>query len=314
MDTSTHIVTGIGIAGLAHLDPSVSQLSLGLLTCTILGSNAPDFDFLMKYKSKEAYVKEHRGTSHSIPMVLCWALFISSIVAFISSVPFYSLFIWTLLAVVSHVIFDIFNIYGTQALRPFSDKWIALHLLPIFDPYIMGAHLLGICFWMYGFHPGVTFLIVYLIIALYILVRYVKYATIISQLKKNTNEDISFTLLPTVNMNKWSVIANKQEQYSLGKYVYGSVTWSKVLPKPSEKNKVIKASMKSRFISFIKKRSQYVHAKIVKKVDGYEVHWFDIRYQSKIDEPFIAVIHLDKQLNLIKSNLRHGLISAPVKT
>lgn len=35
-----------------------------------------------------------------------------------------------------HVFVDIFNSYGTQALRPISNKWIQLGVINTFDPII----------------------------------------------------------------------------------------------------------------------------------------------------------------------------------
>lgn len=41
-----------------------------------------------------------------------------------------------ILAVALHVFVDIFNAYGTQAIRPFSRKWVALGVIDTFDPII----------------------------------------------------------------------------------------------------------------------------------------------------------------------------------
>ena len=43
---------------------------------------------------------------------------------------------WAQLAVFLHVFVDIFNSYGTQALRPISNKWIQLGVINTFDPII----------------------------------------------------------------------------------------------------------------------------------------------------------------------------------
>ncbi|MBB6444106.1 metal-dependent hydrolase [Bacillus benzoevorans] len=80
---------------------------------------------------------------------------------------------WTFLAILLHVLFDICNIYGTQALRPWNQKWIALNILPIFDPFIMSLLVLGTVLWILGFSPGMVFSFVYILILLYILLRYV---------------------------------------------------------------------------------------------------------------------------------------------
>ena len=63
-----------------------------------------------------------------------------------------------------HVFVDIFNAYGTQALRPFSKKWVALGVINTFDPFIFGIHCIGILLWVFGADPVMTFSIMYFII------------------------------------------------------------------------------------------------------------------------------------------------------
>lgn len=67
------------------------------------------------------------------------------------------LWLWTFAAVALHVFVDIFNAYGTQAIRPFSRKWVALGLINTFDPFIFVSHLIAIAFWLAGAHQGYTF-------------------------------------------------------------------------------------------------------------------------------------------------------------
>ena len=51
------------------------------------------------------------------------------------------------LAVFLHVFVDIFNSYGTQALRPFSNKWVAIGVINTFDPIIFILHAIAIIIW-----------------------------------------------------------------------------------------------------------------------------------------------------------------------
>ncbi|MBU9713755.1 metal-dependent hydrolase [Evansella tamaricis] len=316
MDTTTHIVTGIGIAGLSFLDPVVQshpEIVPAMLACTIIGSNAPDFDFIFKYKGNEAYVKWHRGVSHSIPAVLLSSLFIALIASFLNGgVFFLTFFLWTLVSVVVHVLFDLFNIYGTMALHPFVKRKIAFYLLPILDPIILFLHVIGFFIWWRGYQPGITFLFIYFAIILYIGVRYIIRQKVIRLLNDQSDGEVIYTLIPSTRLNTWSIIANREGHYTLGKYDKGVVKWSKQLEKNKD-NKIIDASKKSKFVDYIMQHSHYLHAKIVKKLDGYEVHWFDLRYQSRIDEPFLAIIQLDTKLNLVRTNVKHGLIAAPEK-
>src|SRR5699024_9464630 len=70
MDTGTHVVMGVALGGLATLDPVVSNdptLFTAVMAGTLIGSQAPDFDTVLKLKDNAAYIRPHRGMSHSIP-------------------------------------------------------------------------------------------------------------------------------------------------------------------------------------------------------------------------------------------------------
>lgn len=124
MDTGTHVVMGISLGGLALLDPVVSadpQMAHAVMIATIAGSQAPDIDTVLKLKNNAVYIRNHRGFTHSIPAVLFWSLLIPAVIfPFVPGANLLHLWLWTLLAVVLHVFVDIFNAYGTQAIRPFS--------------------------------------------------------------------------------------------------------------------------------------------------------------------------------------------------
>ena len=55
---------------------------------------------------------------------------------FIPGVDTTHIWLWAQLAVFLHVFVDIFNSYGTQALRPLTNKWIQLSVINTFDPII----------------------------------------------------------------------------------------------------------------------------------------------------------------------------------
>src|SRR5699024_11689913 len=106
------------------------------------------------------YLSRVRGISHSLPAVVLWGVLISSIIyAFVPEVCYFHLWLWTFLAVIIHVLVDLFNAYGTQAFRPFTNKWVAYGFINTFDPYIFSLHIAGIVAWALGAHPGYTWVI-----------------------------------------------------------------------------------------------------------------------------------------------------------
>src|SRR5699024_2382744 len=60
MDTGTHVAMGVALGGLATLDPVVSNdstLFTAVMVGTLIGSQAPDFDTVLKLKDNAAYIR-----------------------------------------------------------------------------------------------------------------------------------------------------------------------------------------------------------------------------------------------------------------
>src|SRR5699024_2321940 len=148
MDTGTRVVMGSALGGLATLDPVVANdppLFNAVLVGTIIGSQAPDSDTILKFKNNATYIRTHRVLTHYIPEDIFWVILIASLIYLVvPQVNFLHLWLWTFLAVIVHVFVDIFNAYGTQAFRPFTHRWVAYGFINTFDPYIFFLHVAGI--------------------------------------------------------------------------------------------------------------------------------------------------------------------------
>src|SRR5699024_7389214 len=103
MDTGTHVVMGVALGGLATLDPVFAHdpvLYNAVLAGTLIGSQAPDFDTILKLKNNAVYIRNHRGMTHSIPAVIMWGILISFLIfVFVPEVNFLHLWLWTFFAV-----------------------------------------------------------------------------------------------------------------------------------------------------------------------------------------------------------------------
>ncbi len=87
MDTGTHLVIGLGLAGLSQIDPSVSAdtaATTAVFIGTVIGSQIPDVDGLLRFKGNATYIRNHRGRSHSLPALLLWTLLITGALALFS--------------------------------------------------------------------------------------------------------------------------------------------------------------------------------------------------------------------------------------
>ncbi len=127
------------------VDPVVANHTMtftAVMAGTIIGSQAPDVDTVLKLRNNAIYIRHHRGITHSLPAVAIWPILITLVLAFIiQDANVFHLWLWTFLAVALHVFVDIFNAYGTQAIRPFSRKWVALGVINTFDPIIFFPYI-----------------------------------------------------------------------------------------------------------------------------------------------------------------------------
>lgn len=158
MDTGTHIVMGIGLTALATQDPAMTGSFAATATTLIIGSLIPDGDTVLKLKDNATYISNHRGITHSIPFTILWPLLITLFIfTFFKNIDASHIWLWAQLAVFLHVFVDIFNSYGTQALRPITNKWIQLSVINTFDPIIFILWCVGILLWVLGLHPYLSF-------------------------------------------------------------------------------------------------------------------------------------------------------------
>lgn len=306
MDTGTHIVMGVALGGLATLDPVVSSdpvLFNAVLFGTIIGSQAPDFDTVLKLRNNATYIRHHRGLTHSIPAIIFWGILISSIIyMFVPQVSFLHLWAWTFLAVIIHVVVDIFNAYGTQALRPFSNKWVAHGFINTFDPYIFLMHIIGIVAWALGAQPGFTWLIIYTVIALYYIKRYIDKKEIVRELNDFFPNIEKITTSPTIKQNYWRITITTSDRFYVGTVENGHI---KIIDEferiPFPDLPIIDVAKADKNISAFLSFSPVFRWEINDFDDFTEIRFIDLRYRSKGHYSFVAVAQIDDNMRIMTS-------------
>ncbi|MBR3120247.1 metal-dependent hydrolase [Oceanobacillus profundus] len=306
MDTGTHIVMGIALGGLATLDPVVQSdptLFHAVLVGTVVGSHAPDFDTVFKLKNNATYIRHHRGASHSLPAIILWGLLVSSVIyMFVPQVSYLHLWLWTFLAVIIHVFVDLFNAYGTQAFRPFSSKWIAKGFINTFDPYIFFLNVAGICAWALGANPGYTWITIYTVIVLYYIKRYMDKREIVKKIHEYYPDTVEVATSPTMKQNYWRVAITTKDKFYVGTVENRHIEivdefWKVPLPETpiievAKTDKNIEA-----FLNF-----SPVYRWEINYFDSFtEVRFIDLRYRSKTYYPFVAVVKIDENMEIISS-------------
>jgi inner membrane protein len=306
LDTGTHVVMGIALGGLATLDPVVASshaTATSVLIATIAGSQIPDIDTVLKLRNNAIYIRNHRGITHSIPAVLLWPLVILAVVyPFFPDANLLHLWAWTFAAVFIHVFVDIFNAYGTQALRPFSSKWVALGVINTFDPFIFGIHVVGILIWVIGANPGITFSIMYLVIFGYYLKRFQAKKRVLVEVRTLIPDATEIIIAPTMKFHHWRIAAMNKKQFFVGRAIDGKVEildYFKRIPVPN--TPVIEAAKKDKNLSAFLSFSPVYRWEVDEYDNFYEVRFIDLRYRSNGHYPFVAVVQLDCDLNPISS-------------
>lgn len=306
MDTGTHIVMGVALGGLATLDPVVQSdptLFHAVLAGTIIGSHAPDFDTVLKLKNNATYIRNHRGATHSLPAVITWGLLIAGIIyMLVPQVNLLHLWMWTFLAVILHVLVDIFNAYGTQAYRPFTNKWIAHGFINTFDPYIFLLHIAGIGAWILGANPGYTWLIIYTVILLYYIKRYMDKKEIVKKIHGYFPNTEQIATSPTLKQNFWRVAITTRDKFYVGAVENGHIEIVDEFKKvPLPENTLMALAKNDRNISAFLSFSPVYRWEINEFDDFTEVRFIDLRYRSKDHYPFVAVVQIDDNMRIMSS-------------
>ena len=299
MDTLTHTLMGGTIVGLAHLDPSIEPVSAGFITVAVGASLIPDIDTVMKLKNNAVYIKHHRGITHSLPFTfIIWPLLIATLSHFIFNLPFINMYFWSLFAVFLHVFSDIFNAYGTQALRPFNHKWIQLGYINTIDIPIIVMHILYFILWFVGFNPVKLFILLYAVIIIYYISRFIYQKYLVTKIiKQLPNDDISRVfVMPTIRYNEWRVVVVAEEYYYVGRTFKGQIVFydrfEKIRPLEGELYEAVKDDENFKSFTFFSSIYRYE----VKDVDSntIEVRYIDLRYLKDGHYPFVCIMLLDK--------------------
>ncbi len=300
---------GLGIAGLAYIDPVVASnptVAAAVLIGAVVGQQAPDFDTILRLKGNSTYIKHHRGITHSIPAVLIWTLLITFGLSLIfSGLPLLHVGMWVFAAVAIHVFSDMFNTYGTQSLRPFTKRWVAWDIIPIFDPIIFGAHVIAIACWMFGiFEPALIFPVLYSALVAYYIWRTIMHARWLRRLpeldKLHTAGDV-YKLIPTFRPNKWVVVKRCQDRFTYGELRSGWLHW--VDSVRTESHPSIDASRQHPTIAAFLSFTPFMSAQTRRHEWGYEVRWVDIRCRQRKNYPFVAVLLMDLKLQPLEAHI-----------
>jgi inner membrane protein len=141
LDNLTHSLTGLFLAraGFRYATPRATAIM-------VLAANIPDFDAVSWFAGGAAYIHYHRNITHSLLGAPAMAFLAVIIVRVLGrrEVRWLNAWLIALVAVASHLILDLTNVYGVRLLLPFSGQWFHWDITPVVDLTIWSVLLLGV--------------------------------------------------------------------------------------------------------------------------------------------------------------------------
>lgn len=308
MDTGSHLLFGLTLAGLAFLEPAVAQepaLAHAVVAGTLIGSHAPDFDAVARLKGNTNYIRHHRGITHSLPALFLWPMLLGVPIAAIFGVSEHmiSIYLWTFAAVTFHVFLDLFNAYGVQCFRPFSKKWYHLDTLSLYEPFLFCIHSSGaLIWWIGGGNPGLMFLGIYAVTFLYIAVRSLQHSRLVQKVKREIGQDGICHVVPSLNWFRWQFVLETKRHFYTGKIKSGRLDVKDVYAKEGQ-HPIVNATLGTDGVRAFLYFAQRIHVSWKEKQDGYEVQWRDMRFWHDHKLPFGVDVNLDHNLNVVSHSL-----------
>lgn len=146
MEPVTHLLTGACL-GRAGFNRRTAYATLAMT----LAAEAPDLDMLWGFQGPVAVFQHHRGITHTLAGAPFVALFVTGAIWLFDrwrrhrpSQPVRWKLVWlfALIAALSHLLLDFTNNYGLRPFFPFNPRWYSWDIVFIFEP-VMFALLLG---------------------------------------------------------------------------------------------------------------------------------------------------------------------------
>ncbi|MCE5285742.1 MAG: metal-dependent hydrolase [Pelosinus sp.] len=292
MDTLTHAVLGLAVAGLSGQPISLHD---PIYIASFLGAQAPDFDIIAQLNGRFAYLRQHRAFSHSLPGILMWSLLISlGMFCFMPTVTFLSAFFWAFAGSVSHIIIDYFNTHGVALLWPLRKTRQSTQLLNVFDPFLLCLISL-----LYSLDLSIqqTSLATFSIIGLYIMLRAVWRNRAKASLIRYFNHCQIKRLLIMPSLQSillWDFILETPEHYLVGKMnlLYTLPQIAIHLPKNGFSD-IVHFATKTPLGNYFSTSSPFIYFEESKEKDATKIKMYDLRYLLKEEFVHCATVLFD---------------------
>jgi len=152
LDTLTHALSGALLGRLIARAPDPSGTGPRVWHLVVAGAVAatfPDFDFVLGYVSDLAYLRGHRGVTHSVLMLPLWAALIAWLMSRLpkvcaSGVDWRNFYGVACAGLGIHIAGDLITQFGTMILAPLSDRRFGFGTTFIIDLPLTGILVAGL--------------------------------------------------------------------------------------------------------------------------------------------------------------------------
>ena len=139
MDPLTHVAAGVICSQLVPAPSRWWAAAAGTVFALL-----PDVDYFFIFWDRLAFIRYHRGFTHSLAALLLFALLGALAGRFLGGPRWFKPLLLIGLAVLgSHLLPDLATSYGTQLLSPFSRQRFSLDWIFIIDPYFTAVLVAG---------------------------------------------------------------------------------------------------------------------------------------------------------------------------
>jgi inner membrane protein len=300
MDPLTHAAVGLSIAILCGEPLAASNPAV--IAC-VAGAVIPDGDIIMQLKGDYAYLKNHRGISHSIPMLFVYSGIITGLLwlAF-GSITFWNVFPLALLGCFSHIALDITNSYGAEVLWPLNKNHITFDLLLVYDPVLIILCLANILPYTKGIIPPYM---TFFIFGGYLILRHVMKKLAQDIAYKNLSykyKAVYFRIMPSmIGLIKWHFVLYTEKKKIIGEVNIFPRKFRIIDIKKNIDTDLYKIAMDTPIAIFFEKFTPIFHIDCEKKEGNYTFEFIDLRYYILKDFLHHATAVLDMNLEVVTS-------------
>ena len=151
-------------------------------------------------------------------------------------------------------------------------------------------------------HLAIIFLTMYAVIAVYYMLRFIMQRTVRSAVLKSIPEADEIIIAPTMRFNQWRLAVTSKDCFYVGRAYKRSITiFDKFKRVPVPETPIIEAAKKDKNISAFLSFSPVYRWDVSEYDHYYEVSFIDLRYRSNGHYPFVAIVQLDFDLDIITS-------------